>query len=235
MILSIVASLSAAAIWDVLCWAVKKDLLWIVGLGGLLTGCGFSALIWWWHFRARIGFGERIEGSAFEFHRLIRKARKSVFAIGPTLIFLTQKQEIKKLLFEKLANPDFQVSLLVCDPESATAQLWNEIGYGQNFYTSIHESITVFQSWLDKKDKPNLTIKTVGPVTASLVFIDASDENGQLLIIPLPWRVPGENRPCFMISKKFHESAFNTYYDSYRELFKNTVANDITPKYKERV
>ena len=72
-------------------------------------------------------------------------------------------------------------------------------------------------------------IKTVGPVTASLVFIDADDgTNGQLLIIPLPWRVSGQNRPCFLISKRFHRSAFNTYYDSYRALFTNDdVAKDI--------
>jgi hypothetical protein len=228
ILFGILASLIAAAIVAAVNRATETRSLWFAGLAGFGAGCGVVFLMLVRRLRATVGFVERIEGSTFEFHKLVAEAEKSVFAIGPTLIFLTQKEEIKQLLFQKLSNPKFHVSLLVCDPASATAQLWTEIGYGREFDKAIRESINTFQSWLDKKDRPNLIIKTVGPVTASLVFIDADDgTNGQLLIIPLPWRVSGQNRPCFVISKRFHTSAFNTYYDSYRALFNSDVAKDI--------
>ena len=230
ILFGIMASLIAAAIWAAVSWATTLRSLWFAGFAGFGIGCVVATVALVRRLMAEVGFAERIEGSTFEFHKLLAKAQKSVFAIGPTLVFLTQKEEIKQLLFQKLTNPKFQVSLLICDPASATAQLWTEIGYGRDFNVTIRESIRTFHSWLDKKERPNLVIKTVGPVTASLVFIDADDgTNGQLLIIPLPWRVSGQNRPCFLISKRFHTSAFNTYYDSYRALFSShDVAKEIT-------
>jgi hypothetical protein len=228
ILIGALGSLLAASIWALAAHVRDITSIWSAILIGLLLGVALMALVAAWFFRANVGFADRIEGSAYEFQKLLTQANKSIFVIGPSLGYLTQYPIVKELLFQKLSNLKFSASILLCDPASATSQLWNEIGYGRNFSSAIMQSLETFQTWIHPKERPNLTVKVVGLVTASLVFIDAEDDkNGRLLIIPLPWRVSGQNRPCFMISKRFQKAAFNTYYDSYRNLFESEIAKAI--------
>ena len=221
----IATGLAALIIWATDNWPSKYWSLWLTGIGGFLVGL---LVLYWWQLRKRIRFSPRIEGSPFEFHKLASAAQHSIQAIGPTLIFLTQNPAIRQLLFKKLTDPKFRISFLISDPDSGATQLWNQIAYGRDFNIQLRESIAAFQSWLDPKERPNLTIKTVSSISASLVFIDADHRNGQLIIIPLPWGVSGQNRPCFRLSKSFHPIAFNTYYDSYRALLSSETAKSVS-------
>jgi len=67
--------------------------------------------------------------------------------------------------------------------------------------------------------KGNLQIRKNGIVTFSLLFIDADTKDARVLITPVPWRIAGSERPCFLINKQHHESAFSTYYITYVDLF----------------
>lgn len=224
-LLGVLASIVAAAIWAAIKLATHAWSLWLAGLAGFGMASLVFAILQVRQLRQSARFAARIEGSPFEFHKLLAKAQHSIFAIGPNLNFLMNNQKIKQLFFQKLSDPNFRGSLLVCDPTSATANLLHEIGYSGDFNSQLRKSIDTFQLW--SKEHPNLLVKIVGPLTASIVFVDADQDTGALLIIPLPWRVSGENRPCFLLSKKVHHVAFNTYYDSYRALFRSDIAKNI--------
>jgi hypothetical protein len=60
----------------------------------------------------------------------------------------------------------------------------------------------------------------------SLIAIDAEQPKGFLVIVPIPWRVYGGSRPCFVVEKERHPTAFGTYYNSYHALFEE-LAEDL--------
>lgn len=71
--------------------------------------------------------------------------------------------------------------------------------------------------------KGNLIFRKNGIITFSLLFIDVDTKNAHVLITPVPWRISGSERPCFLINKQQHESAFSTYYNAYVDLFSEGI------------
>jgi len=52
--------------------------------------------------------------------------------------------------------------------------------------------------------------------------VDAEDnDKARVVAAPVPWNVTGGQRPCFQVTKKEHASAFNLYYATYDQLFRN--------------
>ena len=114
ILFGILASLIAAAIWAALKWATTLRSLWLAGFAGFGIGAVVVALALLRRLIAGVGFAERIEGSPYEFHKLVAKAEKSVFAIGPTLVFLTQKRRNQTVIISEASKsqvPSFHCCL----------------------------------------------------------------------------------------------------------------------------
>lgn len=106
----------------------------------------------------------------------------------------------------------------------------SEFIYGDpNFHDQLEDAIEIFKGWEKDFDKMKnaekseikgkFRVRNKGIISVSLVFIDADTQNGCVLIIPVPWRIPGSERPCFLINYQNHESGFMQYYTAYRRLF----------------
>ena len=106
----------------------------------------------------------------------------------------------------------------------------SECSFGdKNFKKQLSNSIEKFNKLQtdfenlknnNKDIKGNLIFRKNGIITVSLLFIDADTKNANVLITPVPWRISGSERPCFLINKQQHESAFSTYYNAYVDLFR---------------
>jgi hypothetical protein len=213
----IVIALLAAAHWTSRTWD-----LWLAGVAGCTVG---AVLTYKWQLRKRVRFAERSEGSDFEFLRLAGEAHHSIFVIGPSLSFLAREKSVKELLFKKLsiAGSDFRVWMLLSDPSSN--ELWQAIAFSGDYKAELKEAIVSFRSWLNEaqvggKPHPNLDIRAALPIATALLFVDADQDEGQVLITPIPWNISPRDRPCFLISKRFQPAVFKKYYDAYLTLFK---------------
>lgn len=181
-----------------------------------------------------VPFTDHIMDSQFEFRKLACDATRSIFLIGPNLNFLAEhKQEIKGLLFQKLENDprNFKIRMLLSDPgNEEICKVMSEVSFTKTFKKELDIAINTFKVWKKEAEehKPplNLMIRKTDVITISLLFVDAEDkQNARLLVTPVPWNIPGKSRPCFLIKKQQHESAFNKYDDTYGELF--SIAEDI--------
>lgn len=212
--------------------------------------------------KTRVPFSNKIVDSKFDFNKMICKATKSIFIVGPNLHFLTNHpEEKKKILFQKFeTNPNFELHILVSDPElkldsEVTKSLGHDLSDSENknknkniyksisnfifgdpnFHDQLEEAIEIFKGWgkdfdemkyAEKSEiRGNFIIHNKGIISVSLVFIDADTQNGCVLIIPVPWRIPGSERPCFLIDNLNQESGFMQYYTTYRRLFSDATPN----------
>ena len=217
----VAAGLVSATIFAACLYLLKEERTWASFSFILLI---FLCAMSFWYWKKTVPFENRLADSRFAFLRLIVDAKHSVFAIGPNLNFVAVNSAIKQKLFERLAKRDFTAWLLVSDPQAAVAQVWEGIGYNPGFSSELNRALTTFSSWINPTERPGLQVKKSGLVTLSLVFVDAEQDNGKLLIIPIPRNVSGDARPCFLIRKRQHPAAFNAYYDSYRGLFNSPLA-----------
>jgi len=216
----VATGLVVAGIIAAIKWAAKPWGLWIAGGTGVAIGY-LAAFVWRQKYYAR--FSQRIEGSSLGFLEFVQEAKHNIFAIGPTLNFLARENEARTLLHQKLAEPDFAVWLLLSNDRAS--EFMELIGFNESFVSDLINAKKQFKAWSAKHQ--NLLAKTTLYVTTSLVFVDANQENGKLLVVPLPWRVSADDRPAFVISKRHHPIAFNTYYQAYKALFESRYAEAI--------
>lgn len=172
--------------------------------------------------KTHIPFADQIEDSQFEFKKMVYEATRSILVAGPNLNFVANNQEIKDIMFKKLKNDkNFKIKMLLSDPECGEiCDLMSKFSPTNTFKIELNEAITKFCDWMQEvkklpKENQNLLIKKTDLITISLLFIDANLEDGRLLVIPITWGIPGESRPCFLISKKQHYHAFYKYYHAY--------------------
>lgn len=173
-----------------------------------------------------IPFANHIRGSSYEFVKMARNATKSLFIVGPNLNFIADNnQEIKNLLFQKLKeNPNFEVWMLLSDPDHEEInKVMSEVSFTKDFSDQLKKTISKFSNWINEANEPerplNLKIRKTSVITFSLLFIDAELDNAHVLVTPIPYNTAGMLRPCFLIKKKQHESAFYAYYGAYVNLF----------------
>ena len=223
--IGVLGSLIASAIWAVTGEITKIEPLWLFGIAGFIAGCGITFSIGTWWLGKRAHFVQRVDGSAFGFVNCVQEAKHSIFAIGPTLNFLARDPEARKILHQKLADTKFELWLLISSPE--TADLWELIGFNESYMADLKNARREFTDWSKKYN--NLTVKETFLITTNFIFIDANQKTGKLYITPLPWRIETGNRPCFMVSKEHHLTAFNTYYTAYRGLFDSQYCQAIEP------
>ena len=197
----------------------------------------FSVCFWYRErnirLRQSVPFSEKVEDSRFEFKKMAEAATKSIFIVGPNLKFLAAENGLKEFLFLKLKGPGFKVRMLLSDPEKKeTYEGAYKVLFTEEFSEEFDPIIKEFKIWIedakeDHSPQLDLKIKKVDVVTVSLLFIDVEDMgNARVLVVPVPWRVSGKDRPCFLISKKQHPYAFSTYYRKYNKLFEK-FAEDI--------
>ena len=113
--------------------------------------------------------------------------------------------------------------MLVSKPKEPVALVWENVAYGSGFSQELERSIKTFRDWLNPTERPGLKVKVTGLVTLGLMFVDADDpSNARVLVIPIPWNVAGEARPCLLMRRRQHPVAFAIYYDAYRSLFQSS-------------
>jgi len=153
---------------------------------------------------------------------MVCDATRSIFVAGPNLNFVANNHEIKDIMLKKLENDkNFKIMMLLSDPDSRDiCNMMSKFSPTSTFQTELDEAITTFSDWIQDvkklpKENQNLLIKKTNLITISLLFIDADLEDGRLLVIPITWGIPGESRPCFLITKQQHYYAFYKYYHAY--------------------
>ena len=196
--------------------------------------------------KTHVSFTNEIANSKFDFRKMASSATKSIFIVGPNLHFLAKNaEETEDILFQKLKNhPDFDIRMLLSNPDARLShtetngsdteteiifEFMSKCSFGdKHFKDQLLNSIdkfkdlkTDFENLKNNNEdiKGNLQISKNGIVTFSLLFIDADTKDARVLITPVPWRIAGSERPCFLINKQHHESAFSTYYNTYVDLF----------------
>lgn len=183
-----------------------------------------------------VPFAKEVMGSDFEISNMARKAKKSIFVVGPNLNFIANEEngDIKKFLYEKMdKNKDLKILMLLSNPDcKEICNAMSRYTFTENFVDELNTAIPNLINWKkvveEKGIKSQLFIRKTSMVTLSLLFIDGEEPNGCALITPIPVNVPGRARPCFLIEKRQHEEAFNKYYNAYRDLFNSkTKSKDI--------
>jgi hypothetical protein len=87
----------------------------------------------------------------------------------------------------------------------------------------VHEH---FRDWLEEatKEKLDIQVRVAPLVPIGMNFADALTEDGQLLLVPLPYQTPGADRPCFLVEKRANPIAFNLYYNKTAKLWNKSYA-----------
>jgi hypothetical protein len=175
-----------------------------------------------------VWFADAVQGSGFEFRTLAKQARRRLFVIGQNLNFLA-KDAFKTELFERMrADNEFKVDIMICRNDRDIVEALSEFT-DPPFEKDLKKSIDIFTQW--QKDADNetlpLTIKLSRNLgTLSLTFVDPDEDTGKLLLTPVTYRSHSSNRPCFWLTKKKHQCAFNSYFATYETLFR-TMAERI--------
>lgn len=189
-----------------------------------------------------VPFATTVVDSQFEFRKMVCDATKSIFIIGPNLNFLAaeeNEQEMEELLFQKLKNnpQSFKIRMLLADPKrEEICKIMSKFCFTGKFQKQLHDVFEIFLCW--KKEAGGLDpqmeymkIRKTGMIAFSLLFIDEEGANARVLVTPIPANISGGLRPCFLITKKQHKSAFDIYYTSYNGLFNDKEkSEDIVPR-----
>lgn len=195
-----------------------------------------AATLWLLERRRRLAsvpFAAHIRHSDYEFGRIIETANRSIFAVGPNLNYMVSAPGFKEQLFNKLARPGFRVWILVSDPEATQAcKVWADVSFTGDFDRALKTTLRALGEWMNearsKAPQFDLVAKKTGLITLALLFLDADDpKSARVVVTPVPWRVPGGRRPAFLLKRSEHPSAFDLYYSTYDQLFRNQ-AQDIT-------
>lgn len=223
----LVTAALVAAVGATASWAAKEELPWVAAGLGILFGIVVTFL---WHWFRHTPFAPRIENSRFEFLKLVKNANKSIYLVGPCLRYIAGEQKARDMILEKLGKPNFDVWMLISKPNEPVAMVWEQVAFGRRFSDELEKSTETFRGLLNPAQRPNLKIKMTGLVTLGLVFVDMEDSDARVLVIPIPWNVAGEARPCFLLRRAQHPAAFNAYRDAYKALFTNgTLVEDLQP------
>lgn len=182
-----------------------------------------------------IPFAKQVSGSDFEFLTMANKATRSIFMVGPNLNFIANEKDgkIKDLLFNKMKkNANFKILMLLSNPDcKEICDAMSKASFTDSFVEELNNAIINLVIWKKEaeksKIKPQLFIHKTSIITLSLLFIDYEEPNACLLVTPIPWKVAGTARPCFLIEKQQHEEAFNKYYHAYNGLFWSKKVKDV--------
>jgi hypothetical protein len=175
-----------------------------------------------------VWFASAVQGSGFEFKKLAGQARRRLFVIGQNLNFLA-KDACKTELFERMrADNELEVDIMICRNDPDIVEALSEFT-DPPFRADLKRSIDIFTQWQKDADSETLplTIKLSRNLgTLSLTFVDPDENTGKLLLTPVTYRSHSSNRPCFWLTKKKHQCAFNSYFATYETLFR-TMAERI--------
>lgn len=223
----IASSLSATA----LVWLLASKYIQTAGLISMLIAA-VCIFMYWRERRDKkkitsdcVPFAQRVNGSIYEFRDMVNSANTTIFMVGPNLNFLVKEAWAKDFLFSCMAQRRLAVRFLITNPDSPACQVMNEVAFTPTFQGELDEAIKTFTNWkLEASTKSiDFHAKKADAITLSAVFVDADSLDGRLLVIPIPWKVNGSQRPCFLLKKNIHPEAFNAYYDSYKLLFDNVA------------
>ena len=182
-----------------------------------------------------IPFAKQVRGSDYEFMEMVNKAARSIFIVGPNLNFIANEKEgkIKELLFKKMKkNSNFKILMLLSDPDcKEICDAMSKATFTDNFVDELNDAIGHLVEWKKEAEKNKLKsqlfIRKTSIITLSLLFIDKEEPNACVLVTPIPCKVGGAERPCFLIEKQQHEEAFNRYYHAYKELCDSKKVREI--------
>lgn len=182
-----------------------------------------------------VPFAKQVGGSDYEFMEMVNKAAKSIVLVGPNLNFIAneEKGKIKELLFKKMKkNSNFKISMLLSDPDcKEICDAMSKATFSDTFVEELNNAIGHLVEWKEEakknKLKSQLFIRKTSVITLSLLFIDKEEPNACVLVTPIPCKVGGPERPCFLIEKQQHEEAFNKYYHAYRDLCRSKKVREI--------
>lgn len=215
-------------------WYLNKDNLLTACLIFMIVACFFMLMyllaiiaINKQHKRSVL-FAEQVGGSDFEFYNLADTASDSIFIVGPNLNYFAKERWVKEMIFLLMDKRNIRVRLLLTNPSSPACSTMNDNAFTSTFEKELQESIEIFIKWKQEADQKSLNfgVKVADVVTLSMFCVDAENKCGKLLIIPIPWKLIGSKRPCFMLEKKNQTTAFLNYYESYNELY-NKMAQEI--------
>jgi len=178
-------------------------------------------------------FSEKTAGSKFEFISMFKKAKKSLFIVGPNLAFLSEMDHLanmEALLFNKLrCDPEFKIRLLLLNPKNKDiCKIMSKHAFTSKFLEELDRSLLVFSIWMKEANYSglaNLEIYVTDLITFSLTLIDSDSKepDGCVLVSPILPKKGGGERPCFLVKKRCQSTAFDKYCISCRGLFKEAI------------
>lgn len=182
-----------------------------------------------------IPFAKQVKGSDYEFMEMVNKAARSIFIVGPNLNFIANEKEgkIKELLFKKMKkNSNFKILMLLSDPDcKEICDAMSKATFTDRFVDELNDAIGHLVEWKKEAEKNKLKsqlfIRKTSIITLSLLFIDKEEPNACVLVTPIPCKVEGAERPCFLIEKQQHEEAFDRYYHAYKGLCESNKIREI--------
>lgn len=171
--------------------------------------------------------GEHQSESPFNLESLLEQANRELFCAGFNLSYIATTPECKEQVFDFLrSSPSRKVRLLISDPESKRSfAAWHLMG--DTFLKDLKRSKKIFQTWIleakKAKLKGTLDIRTTQFVNLTVLCIDPTTDDGQLVLTPSIIGKPhAPERPHFWISRRRQTSVFSYYWNTYyNDLFLN--------------
>lgn len=149
-----------------------------------------------------------------QFSELVEVAEHEVFALGPNLLYVAQN--LKPLVFKK-AEEGVNIKLLIMEHDIRAVNLIENYASTAVFYAELKLCHETFKQWLEEASYKgrDIQVKVAPIVPISLNIVDGQYDNGRMLLIPLPYRTAGAERPCILIEKRADPEAFSLYYDKF--------------------
>ena len=153
------------------------------------------------------------------FQELLESAKKELFAFGPSLTYVAQNT--KDLVYRR-AKEGIKIRLMIMANDPVAAKYVNDYASGSDFIPERKLSQHIFSSWQEDANSQGLDISiktTSGILPISVNIVDPKLDSGKMLIIPLPYRTPGPDRPCIYLLNAGNPISINHYARKYNFLW----------------
>jgi len=178
---------------------------------------------------------KRLADTTYGFFDLIDRAHSHIFLAAQNHFFFIERPERGEQLRDGLArflgsDPKCRVDIMLCDPAAQYAvQTWQYVT-SKRFARDLQLACTFFDELWDwanvqAETTGRVTIRKVPFVPISVTFVDPTEPDGFLVLVPNAYDERNIVRPCFVVSRAKNDDIFHQYWSAYWQRF-NDVGYD---------
>ena len=150
------------------------------------------------------------------FGELLASATTELLAVAPSLLYVAHY--MKPLVFQQ-AKKGVSIKLLIMANAPSGVRFIAEYAGTPHYEQQLALCHSEFRSWLEEAAAEGLDIRVrLAPIVPlSITIVDGGQDDGRLLIVPLPYGTGAPDRPCILMEKRGCERPFALYYERYTD------------------